>query len=67
MIKKQFLFPECYINKVPYCDKCKVQLLNTNTELLTSPPIKIFQCPKCKEKYNIRADELQGEWKWKTI
>ena len=39
MIKKQFLFPECYINKVPYCDKCK------------------------KEKYNIRADELQGEWK----
>ena len=46
MIKKQFLFPECYINKVPYCDKCK---------------------PKCKEKYNIRADELQGEWKWKTI
>ena len=67
MVKKQFLFPECYINKIPYCDKCNVQLWDTNVELLSSPPKKVFQCPKCNEKYNIRIDEIQGEWKWRTI
>jgi len=67
MIEKQYLIPECYINKVPKCDKCKLELMYTNSELLMDPPLRVYECPKCNERYNIPIAELQGEWKWRII
>lgn len=67
MLKKQFLFPECYINKIPYCDKCKLRLQDNNLMIATEPPKWQYICPKCNEIYEFTSNELQGEWKWKTI
>lgn len=67
MIEKQYLIPECYINKVPKCDECKVELWNTGVELLSTNCLRVYQCPNCNKKYNIPAADLQGEWKWRTI
>lgn len=67
MIQKQFLFPEYYIKKVPTCDKCKISLESTGTVLMSNPPLYVYKCPRCQEIYNIREDDLQGEWKWRPI
>lgn len=67
MIEKQYLFPECYINKIPKCDDCKEVLKDTG-ERLTSFPIQVvLHCPKCNKQYTFYEYELQGEWKWRTI
>ena len=67
MIRKQFLIPECYINKIPICDDCQEILQNTGVQLLTSPPKYQLVCPKCSKSYTFNESELKGEWKWKTI
>lgn len=67
MIDKQFLFPEYYIAKIPKCDDCKVKLQDTGISLMTNPPQRQFVCPKCSKQYNIYENELQGEWRWRTI
>lgn len=67
MIRKQYVYPECYINKIPICDDCKETLKDTGRRLMSNPPLIVLQCPKCKREYNYRENELQGEWKWKTI
>ena len=51
MIKKHYLFPECYIAKIPYCDDCNVQLLNKNIQLLSNPASSLYECPKCHKDY----------------
>lgn len=67
MIKKHYLFPECYVAKIPYCDDCNIQLNNCNTQLLSDPPISIYMCPKCKKEYHFSQDSLGGEWKWRVL
>lgn len=67
MIEKHYLFPECYIAKIPKCDKCKIELRQTGTHLATYPPQLEYECPGCKEISYYREDEVQGEWKWRTI
>lgn len=67
MIEEHFLFPQYYIHKIPKCDTCKIELWNTNVELMSNPPQRVYQCPKCNEKYNISVDDLEGEWKWRMI
>lgn len=67
MIKKSYLFPEFYIHKQAYCDDCNLPLKNTNTQWLTNPPMQVFVCEKCGKEYHVSIDELQGEWKWRTI
>lgn len=67
MIKKQYLFPECYINKVACCDDCEVPLDMTNTQLLSDPPKQVMKCPKCNKEYYIDMNQIKGEWKWRTI
>ena len=67
MIKKEFLIPEFYINKRAFCDNCDVELQDTGTRLMSNPPLIVLRCSKCNKEYNIRSDELQGEWKWRTI
>ena len=67
MIEKKFLFPEYYILKIPKCDKCNVALKNNNMQLAIYPPKYEYECPECGNIYNFREDEVQGEWKWRTI
>ncbi len=67
MIKSQFSFPECYIRKQAYCDDCKIPLQDTGTRISSLPQLIVMRCPKCKETYNISENELQGQWKWRTI
>lgn len=67
MIKKQYLIPEAYINKIPYCDICDRPLEQKNEVLLSSPPMYMFKCPSCGKDYTFREDEVKGEWKWRTI
>lgn len=67
MIEKQYMLPECYINKVPKCDKCKEILRDTGMRLTSNPPKIILRCPICNKEYNYYEYELQGEWKWRTI
>lgn len=66
-IRKQFLIPECYINKIPICDDCGQLLEDTGRRLLSSPPRASYICKKCNKEYNFFEYELQGEWKWRTI
>lgn len=68
MIKEQYLFPEFYINKIPKCDNCTDTILeDTGARLASYPPKVILKCPKCFTEYNYTENELQGEWKWRTI
>lgn len=67
MIEKHFLFPECFVAKIPMCDECKVQLVDNNIMLPTAPPKWQFTCPKCNKEYAFYSNELKGEWKWRTI
>lgn len=67
MIHKQFLIPEYYIHKIPMCDNCKIELESTETVLASYPPLYPYKCPHCGEIYNIREQDLKGEWKWRTI
>lgn len=67
MIKQQFLFPEYYVQKIPFCDNCNVELYFTGSQLLSAPAKNVMRCPNCKKFYHISENELQGEWKWKTI
>lgn len=67
MIQNHYLFPQFYICKVPYCDDCNIQLLSLNQTLLSDPPMQMFKCTKCGREYSYRADELQGEWKWRAL
>lgn len=66
-IQKQFLFPECYVNKIPICDLCNVPLEDTNVMLASDPPYWVYKCPKCGKEYHFRESEIRGEWKWRTI
>ncbi len=68
MIEKQFLFPECYINKIPKCDDCKnIILRDTGMRLATNPGQVILKCPNCNKEYYYYENELIGEWKWRII
>lgn len=67
MIKKKYLFPEYYIHKVPYCDECNIPLKDTGQQLLVNPPISMHICPRCGKEYTFNVNELQGEWKWRTL
>ena len=67
MIDKHYLFPECYIAKIPKCDECKVTLNQEPYTLMSNPPILVFKCPKCNKEYHYNENELKGEWKWRTI
>lgn len=68
MIDKHFLFPEFYIAKIPKCDDCKgIVLRQTGQILMSNPPLIQYKCPSCGKIYDIREDELQGEWKWRAI
>ena len=67
MIRKQFLFPQFYINKIPYCDDCKIPLQSTGTVLMSSPPQYEYKCYNCGKEYSFKEDEIQGEWKWRAI
>ena len=66
-IQKQFLFPEFYINKVPICDECNMQLVDTGVMLSSNPPYWIYRCSKCKKEYQVKESEIRCEWKWRTI
>lgn len=67
MLEKHYLFPECYIIKIPKCDNCKVELQDTGIVLMSNPPQYTYKCPKCNKEYTFRENEIQGEWKWRTI
>lgn len=67
MIKKQFLIPEFYIHKIPYCDVCDRELEEQPYIVMTNPPQHTFKCPSCNKEYTYREDEVKGEWKWRTI
>lgn len=67
MIKNEYLVPEFYINKVPYCDKCSVELHTTGAMLLSNPAKIEYRCPKCNNVTHYSEDLLRGEWKWRTI
>lgn len=68
MIDKHFLFPEFYIAKIPKCDDCKgIVLQQTGQILMSNPALIQYKCPNCGKIYDIREDELQGEWKWRAI
>lgn len=67
MLEKHYLFPECYVAKIPKCDDCLVQLKDTGTMLMSNPPIYVYKCPKCNKEYNFNQTEIQGEWRWRTL
>lgn len=66
-IKKQFLIPECYIQKIPVCDNCGLPLQDTGRRLMSYPPKATFICNHCNKEHTFFENELQGEWKWRTI
>lgn len=66
-IQKKYLIPECFIMKLPMCDDCEVELLDTGTQYATYPPQLVYKCPKCNKEYVFNVNEIQGEWKWRTI
>lgn len=67
MIKKEFLIPECYVNQIPYCDDCNVQLKDQGTMLTSNPPHYLYKCPKCGKEYYLEEKDIRGYWKWRTI
>lgn len=67
MIEKQYVFPECYVNKIPKCDDCKEILNDTGMRLTSYPAQLILKCPKCNKEYTYYENELQGEWKWRVM
>lgn len=67
MIKKEFCFPEYYINKVPMCDDCNCVLNATGIVYTVYPQLYEYKCDKCGKLYKFNESELQGEWKWRTI
>lgn len=67
MIQEQFLFPQYYVHRIAYCDKCKIPLNDKGIRLMSNPPITVLECPKCKKEYQYTETELRGEWKWRTI
>lgn len=68
MIKKHYLFPECYVAKIPYCDICNIQLQNTNTQIVDTNNSKVlYVCPRCNKEYYFYTSSLEGEWKWRII
>ena len=67
MIKNHYLFPQFYIAKIPYCDECNIQLIQTGMELLTYPPMIEYKCERCNKIYNISQNDLEGEWKWRVL
>ena len=68
MIEKQYVFPECYINKIPKCDDCKnVILKDTGIRLMSMPAQVKLKCPNCNKEYDDYENELEGEWVWRTI
>lgn len=67
MIEKRFLFPECYVAKVPFCDDCKVQLSQSGVQVLTNPVKLQYICSKCHKEYYFLESEVQGEWKWRML
>lgn len=66
-IQKQFLFPECYVHKIPMCDNCNIPLGDANIMLAGEPPYFVYRCSKCNKEYYFRESEIRGEWKWRTI
>lgn len=66
-IKKQYLIPEFYIQKIPICDDCNIPLIDLQCQLLSSPPKAMYKCKKCNKNYNFNVNDIQGEWKWRTI
>ena len=67
MIKKEFLFPHYYVHKIPYCDDCNIKLVNMNQRLLSYPPMDMYKCKQCGKEYTFNVNDLQGEWRWRTI
>jgi hypothetical protein len=67
MIKNTFLFPQYYIQKVPYCDICNIPLTGTGTVIMTNPPMHEYVCESCHKKYSFSENEIQGEWRWRSI
>lgn len=67
MIKNELLFPEYYVNPVPICDSCNINLEFTETVYLTNPQQYLYKCPKCSKKYTFLENEIKGYWKWRVI
>ena len=67
MIENKYLFPQCYIQKIPKCDDCKEVLFDTNIMYPTNPPKWKYTCPKCGKEYAFFEKDLRGEWKFRTI
>ena len=69
MIKKHYLFPECYVMKVPKCDDCDNVILAHTGNIVTPEAGEQleYRCPKCNKIYLFSENDLKGEWKWRTI
>ena len=67
MIEKHYLFPECYVIKIPKCDECNIELKQEPYVLSSNPVQYNYRCPKCNKEYHFYEKELEGEWKWRTI
>lgn len=65
IIKEHKLVPDYYVEKIPVCDTCLLELELTNKSLASYPPKSVYKCPQCDKEYYIESYKLQGEWKWK--
>ena len=52
---------------IPMCDECLVELVNTNIELLTHPPLNVYVCPKCNKQYNIGVEDVSDKYEYEYI
>lgn len=62
MIKEVKKIPKYYLEKIPMCDECNIELIITGIELLCFPSRKIYQCTSCAKQYYFSNEELQGKW-----
>lgn len=67
MIKTKFLFPEYYIQKIPMCDECNIELKRTGTAYMTDPVQLQYACPQCNKEYLYREEEVCGQWKLREL
>lgn len=65
-IREILKVPECYVDRVPYCDKCGIELERTNFNLLSNPPKIGYKCNKCGKEFYIDERKVGGYWKWKN-
>lgn len=58
--------PKYYVEKIPYCNDCGIELERVNFNLLSNPPKLGYKCNKCGKEYYIDEREVGEYWEWQN-